>query len=134
MLRIRKEDYQKFADDMLEYYGIQRNENGVLDVVELVKKMDAKIDIGCPSRSHSVFGMLVLENTTVRLFNPETYKFEDRKEEANTIVIDEEAATGDSLSSFHVTLCHECFHLHYHKMAFKLMKFFSKQKYMLKTI
>lgn len=46
MLRIHKEEYQKYADEMLDYYGVKRNENGVLDVIKLLKKMNVKLDMG----------------------------------------------------------------------------------------
>ena len=128
MLKIKKEEYQSYADSLLEYYDIKRDENGVLNVVDLLKNMNVGLEVGCPTYKHNVFGMLVLEDSDLRLFNINEFKWETKRIKADTIVIDAKAVSDNSLGSFNVTLCHECFHFHYHKMAFKLMRFFDKRK------
>lgn len=127
LLKIRKEDYQKYADNLLKAYNVVRNDDGSINPLLLLKKMNLKIVFCSITANQNINGMIVFKDKLFPVYNPESSKWEQRLIKANTIVLNSNLLAKKSLdASLNVTLCHEAIHFHYHRMALKLMMFFSR--------
>lgn len=127
MIRIRKEDYQKYADEMIDYYGVKRDEEGKISPFDLLQNMGLNFVRGAFDGSHSVFGAIVFEDRNMRLYDSSQRKWQDLNVKANTVIVDWDATKRISEGSFNLTIFHECIHFHYHKMAFRLWRIFNKE-------
>lgn len=127
LLTIKREEYQKYADNLVKCYGIERDESGAINPIDLLTKMNVHIILGAPSIDTKTYGMIVFEDMNMRIFDYRDSKWKEQLVKANTIIIDPITILKTSIASVKVTICHEAFHFHYHRMALKLMRFFSKQ-------
>ena len=127
MLHINKEEYQKYADSMIDHYGVERDRDGKINAFELAMKMDLDIETGAFDRNHSILGAMVFEEKVLRLYDGSSRKWNDKHVRANTIIVDSEIADKTSPGAFSLTVFHECIHFHYHKMAFRLWRIFNRE-------
>lgn len=126
LLKISREEYQKYADNLLKYYDLKRDDAGAIDPITLLSKMKVNIILGAPSIDTKAYGMITFEDMKLRVYDYKDARWNDRLVKANTIIIDPIAILKTSMASVKVTICHEAFHFHYHRMALKLMRFFNK--------
>lgn len=114
LLTIKREEYQKYADDLLKNYGIERDENGAINPLLLLNEMNVNIILGAPSIGGKVYGIISFEDVSIRIYDYRESKWNEVLVKANTI-IDSLAILKTSLASVKVTICHEAFYFHYHR-------------------
>lgn len=56
VLHIKKEERQKYADSMIDHYGVERDGDGKINAFELAMKMDLDIETGAFDRNHPFSG------------------------------------------------------------------------------
>ena len=121
---IKKEEYDKYANEILDkYYPKSLGEKGcIVDPLVLVKRMGLSLIERTITSDSSTFGQYYFESTKVSFFDP--YKNEAYLEEipAHTIVIDPNANNFYSLGSKAITILHECVHAFLHELAFRFEK------------
>lgn len=120
MLYLKRNDYQIYADKMLMFYGVKRNKDGILNVNELIEKMNINVISEPFERDNKIRGASFLKPTEIDVYDYLNEQLERKIVNENTVVINSDITKNDFDFCYNHVICHECVHLHYHKLAFKL--------------
>lgn len=121
---IRKEEYDKYANEILKkYYSESLGENGcIIDPLVLVKRMGLNLIERTITADSSVFGQYYFESANAKFFDSKKDEYYIEKVLSHTIVLDPNANNFYSLGSKSITILHECVHAFLHELAFKFEK------------
>lgn len=126
LINIEKENYQNYADQMLDFYDITREKNGILNVKKLVSKMHLHIYLAKISSDDNVLAKSMFDKKPLTLLNDEDDLISSKYLPKNLIFVNTDSPSVFFYRIYIATICHECVHFHYHKPAFKLLEFLNQ--------
>ncbi|MBQ8534972.1 MAG: XRE family transcriptional regulator [Bacilli bacterium] len=117
--RIAQDKYNLIAEEIIEKFG---RKDRIISAFDLAEKMGLEIRYEKLSLDSSVFGITVMNDTKIKVYNYDG-TFNEIEVSAGTILIDRETAceyAGNKSINF--TVMHECVHWYLHRKVFLLNK------------
>lgn len=124
---IKKDDYDKYANEILEKFYPEALTNHVkVDVELLAKRMKLSIKEVNLTKDKSVFGQFFFNDSTTTLYDDRGNEVEEQIKK-DTILVDPHATYLYSFGSWNMTVAHEIIHAYYHKKAFLFAQLFDDE-------
>ena len=120
---IPKEDYSKYADEILaKYYPEALRTPQAIDVWKLASNMGLNVIDRRIDKRRAIFGQFFFAKGLGKFYDDEKDEYFEEEVPANTIVVDRTANYIFSYGSENMTIAHECVHAYLHRKAFNFAK------------
>ena len=124
---IKKDDYDKYANEILEkYYTEALSFHVKVDVELLAKRMKFSIKEVNLTKDKQLFGQCFFNDSKTILLDDKGNEFEEEIKK-DTILVDPNATYLYSFGSWNITVAHEIIHAYYHKKAFLFAQVFDDE-------
>ncbi len=124
-----QKEYDEVASEFLHTYYPELQQNQLIDIDTLLKRLGLKLEYTKLSLNNDVFGMIIFEDTELTLYDSNNKGIKKRLEK-NTILIDNNVRLwfNETRDRCLFTIIHECVHYHKHKKYYFFLKLIADQK------